>query len=167
VTAPGGGAIYVGGRETNASGHYYTATIAYRAATGHRLWAGRAGGGQPDIAVTPDGQKVIVSASRNKEQDAITSYRASTGQTLWTRLAPGSLELPSGLFISPDGDTMFIGGSRVVAYSVADGTVSWQTGLIPGSSSIGSSLIGLTGGGTRLFETTGSSCCIATAAYQG
>lgn len=162
VAGPGGGTVYVGGRESNASGHVYIATLAYRAATGQRMWRDQLDGGTPDIAVTPDGRKVIVSGSRNRTQDAIAAYNASTGGTEWARLAPGPDTVPSGLVISPRGDTMFIGGNHTVAYSVADGSVLWMT-----SDAHGSSVIGLTGDGTRLFGTRSiSSSGMTTVAYQ-
>ena len=162
VAGPGGGAVYVGGRESDAAGHVDIATLAYRAATGQRMWRDQLRGGAPDIAVTPDGQKVIVDGSRNRTQDAIATYNASTGGTLWTRLAPGPLVLPSGLVINPRGDTMFIGGNRTAAYSVADGTLRWIT-----SGTRGSGVIGLSGDGTRLFGTRwASSPGITTVAYR-
>jgi DNA-binding beta-propeller fold protein YncE len=161
VTGPGGGAVYVGGRASNASGHVFIATLAYRAATGQRMWADQLDGGAPDIAVTPDGQQVVVSGSRNREQDAIASYTASTGATRWTRLAPVP-DIPSGLVISPRGNTVFIGGNRTAAYSAADGRLRWMT-----SSARGSGVIGLSGDGTRLFGTRWtSSGGITTVAYQ-
>lgn len=162
VAGAGGGAVYVGVRESAAaSGRIDIATIAYRAATGKRMWRAELRGGAPDIAVTPDGRKVIVDGPRNAGQIAIASYNASTGATRWTRLAPGQDLAASGLAISPDGDTMFIGGSRTVAYSVADGTVRWMT-----DTAHGSSVIGLGGGGARLFGIRSGRAGIATVAYQ-
>ena len=79
--------------------------------------------------------------------------------------------MQSGLVINPRGDTMFIGGNRTAAYSVADGTVLWTTsydrnfplgGLVPG-------IIGLSADGTRLFATrqkTGPRWGITTVAYK-
>ena len=101
------------------------------------MWRDQLQGGAPDIAVTPNGQKVIVDGSRNRTQDAIATY-------------------------NPRGDMMFIGGNRTAAYSVADGTLRWIT-----SGARGSGVIGLSGDGTRLFGTRwASSPGITTVAYQ-
>jgi glucose dehydrogenase len=58
---PGRGAVFV----TGTSGADY-ATVAYKAATGARLWASRLNGGQtsqPSLAVSPDGTKVFVTGT--------------------------------------------------------------------------------------------------------
>jgi DNA-binding beta-propeller fold protein YncE len=169
VAGPGGGAVYVGGKASNKSGHLDVATFAYRAATGQRMWLDRynalLGGGVPDIAVTPGGRTVIVTVPRHDGRTAyaIAAYNASTGGTRWTRLAPDQNMFPSGLVINPHEDTMFIGGNRTAAYSVADGTGLWITS----GYTHGSGIIGLSGDGTRLFGTRwASSRGITTVAYQ-
>jgi DNA-binding beta-propeller fold protein YncE len=183
VAGPGGGAVYVAGKAANKNGHFDVATFAYRAATGRRMWLDRhyalitAGLlPAPEIAVTPGGQTVIVTVPLHGDRSlpfAIASYNASTGRTRWTRLAPDSSGwwVQSGLVISPRGDTMFIGGNRTAAYSVADGAVQWTTsysrsfplgGLVSG-------IIGLSGDGTRLFGTrqkTGPRWGITIVAYK-
>ena len=183
VAGPGGGAVYVTGKAANKNGHFDVATFAYRAATGTRMWLDRhyalitAGLlPAPAIAVTPGGQTVIVTVPLHGDRSlpfAIASYNASTGRTRWTRLAPDSSGwwVQSGLVISPRGDTMFIGGNRTAAYSVADGAVQWTTsysrsfplgGLVSG-------IIGLSGDGTRLFGTrqkTGPRWGITIVAYK-
>ncbi len=67
VLGPGGSNLYIVGAASNKSGHFDTATFAYRTATGKCLWLdrynSRGGGGQ--IAMTPDGRKVILVATRN------------------------------------------------------------------------------------------------------
>lgn len=161
VAAPGGGAVYVGGRESAPSKHVDMVTLAYRTATGRRMWRDQTLGGVPDIAVTPDGQKVIVDGSRNYTHIAIAAYNASTGATQWSRLAPGANLYPSGLVINPRGDTMFIGGDSTMALSVADGTVRWTT-----SDAWGSGVIGISSSGARLFGTRSTSAGITTFAYQ-
>ena len=163
VAGPGGGAVYVADKAANKNGHFDVATFAYRAATGRRMWLDRhyarigAGGPPaPDIAVTPGGQTVIVTVPHgNGPPYAIAAYNAATGRTRWTRWAPDTYGHPSGLVINPHGDTMFVGGNRTTAYSVADGTVQWTTSYnrnfpvgvpMPG-------IIGLSGDGTRLVAT--------------
>jgi len=167
VAGPGGGAVYIAGKAANKDGHFDVATFAYRAATGRRMWLDRhyalltAGLlPAPQIAVTPGGQTVIVTVPLHGDRSlpfAIASYNASTGGTRWARLAPDSSGwwVQSGLVINAREDTMFIGGNRTAAYSVADGNLLWATsydrnfplgGLVPG-------IIGLSADGTRLFGT--------------
>jgi hypothetical protein len=162
VAGPGGGAVYVAGTAANKNGHFDVATFAYRAATGRRMWLDRhyaritAVAGAPEIAVTPGGQTVIVTVPLNHGTSyAIAAYNASTGGTQWARRAPDTYGRLSGLVINPHGDTMFIGGNRTTAYSVADGTVRWTTSYnrnfpvgvpMPG-------IIGLNADGTRLVAT--------------
>ena len=162
VAGPGGGAVYIAGKAANKNGHYDVATFAYRAATGCRMWLDRhyaritAVAGAPEIAVTPGGQTVILTVPLNHGTSyAIAAYNAGTGGTRWARRAPYSFGRLSGLVINPHGDTMFIGGNRTTAYSVADGTVRWTTSYnrnfpvgvpMPG-------IIGLSGDGTRLVAT--------------
>jgi sugar lactone lactonase YvrE len=167
VAGPAGGVVYVGGVASNKAGHSDVATFAYRAATGEQLWRDRysvlASRGATNIAVTPGGRTVIVTGSRNNGNHAyaMAAYNASTGGTRWTRLAPEYM-FAAGLFIDPLGETMYVGGNRTAAYSVADGTVLWMT-----SYTHGSGIIGLGGDGTRLFGTRWtSSRGIITVAYQ-
>jgi DNA-binding beta-propeller fold protein YncE len=163
VAGPGGGAVYVAGTAANKNGHFDVATFAYRAATGRRMWLDRhyaritPVAGAPEIAVTPGGQTVIVTVPLNHGTSyAIAAYNASTGRTRWTKLAPDSFGRPSGLVINASGDTMFIGGNRTTAYSVADGTVQWTTSYnrnFPLAGVPMPGIIGLSGDGTRLFGT--------------
>ena len=157
VAGPGGGAVYVAGKAANKNGHFDVATFAYSAATGRRMWLDRDYSRNtfpPDIAVTPGGQTVIVTVPLNHGTSyAVTAYNASTGGTRWARPAPDTYVHPSGLLINPSGDTMFIGGNRTTAYSVADGTVRWTTSYNRNFPDFGvlSGIIGLSGDGTRLI----------------
>jgi DNA-binding beta-propeller fold protein YncE len=179
VAAPGGGAVYVAGKAANKNGHFDIATFAYCAATGKRMWLDRhyarstAGLPAPEIAVTPGGQTVIVTVPHgNGPPYAIAAYNASTGGTRWTTLAPVTYGDPSGLAINPHGDTMFIGGNRTTAYSVADGTVLWTTSYnrnFPVGGFL-SGILGLSADGTRLYATRqtkqGITWSIEIVAYQ-
>jgi PQQ-like domain len=166
VAGPGGNAVYVVGSAQNKSGHYDIATFAYGAATGKQLWLdhydARLGGRVPQMAVTPDGQTVIVTGglSGGRLGYALASYNASTGRTQWTMRAP--VVGPSGLVIDPHGNTMFVGGGLTVAHSVAHGTVLWTARYahaLPGP-------IALNGDGTRLFQTGWDDRGITTVAYH-
>jgi len=166
VLGPGGSNLYIVGAASNKSGHFDTATFAYRTATGKCLWLdrynSRGGGGQ--IAMTPDGRKVILVATRNNGRAggyAIASYSASTGATRWTRQAPvaaDELSVPAGLVIDPHGDTVFVassqdpGGYDTAAWSVADGTLLWTISYAP-AKVYHPAAIALSGDGTRLFVT--------------
>jgi outer membrane protein assembly factor BamB len=153
VAGPGGNAVYVVGSASNKSRHYDIATFAYGAATGRQLWLDRynahSRGGL--IAVTPDGQTVILAISLSDGRTghaALLSYRASTGETQWTAKAP--LAGPIGLVIDPHGNTVIIGGNPITAYSVAHGTVLWKASYAQRQYP---TAIALSGDGTRLFET--------------
>jgi DNA-binding beta-propeller fold protein YncE len=156
VAGPGGNIVYVVGRAANKSGHYEIATFAYRAATGKQLWLhsyhAAIGPSMPLIAVTPDGQTVIVTGALSNGRTgyaALASYQAGTGETHWTAKAP-LLAGPTGLVIDPHGNTVIIGGRRIAAYSVAHGTVLWTASYAARQFP---TAIALSGDGTRLFET--------------
>ena len=158
VVAPDGSAVYVGGRESAPNNHVDIATLAYRAATGQRLWREQTLGGVPDIAVTPNGQSVIVDGPQNYTHIEMDAYNATTGATQWSRLGPGT---PSGLIINPSGNTLFIGGNDTTAFSVANGAVLWTSG-----GAWGSRVFGLSSSEARVFGTRTTSAGITTFAYQ-
>jgi DNA-binding beta-propeller fold protein YncE len=170
VAGPGGGAVYVGGRVPAKAGNVDIATFAYRAGTGQLMWLDRRRGGWPAIAVTPDGRTVVVAGPWQPGGYAMAAYNASTGGTRWARLAPEKYMEPAGLVIDPHGDTVFIGGNRIAAYSAAGGTVLWTAGhggLAPGPRQPPySGAIGLSGDGTRLFATWPGSRGSITVAFQ-
>jgi DNA-binding beta-propeller fold protein YncE len=161
VVAPSGSAVYVGGRESAPNKHVDIATLAYSAATGKRLWREQTLGGVPDIAVTPNGQSVIVDGSQNYTHIEMDAYNAATGATQWSRLAPGTNLIPDGLVISPSGSTLYIGGNDTMAFSVANGAVLWTSG-----GAWGSAVFGLSGSEARVFGTRTTSVGITTFAYQ-
>jgi len=141
AVSPDGRTLFVAGV---LKGHFET--IAYRAATGARVWArGYQPAGSscacfpPYIAVSPDGARVYVtgrtlSASGLSEGAATLAYDARTGRQLWVRRY-----LPQtaygGLAVSPDGTTLYELGARrvsagkwrpaVIAYAAATGKRRW------------------------------------------
>lgn len=168
VAGPSGGAVYVVGGDSNKYGHIDLATFAYRAATGQRIWLRHANlhiaGADPQVTVTPGGQTLFATAPRNGGRGpyAIAAYNASTGRTRWSRLAPDPDMFATGLIINPHGDTIFIGGDRTAAYSIANGTLLWIT-----SRALGSGLVGISPDGTRLFGTRSDiTTGITTIAYR-
>jgi PQQ-like domain len=116
-------------------------TVAYRAATGARLWATKAY--QPGrysypvaITVSPDGARVyvtgrVISASAM----ATVAYDADTGRQLWASRSNATAAAASALAVSPDGATVYVTGSgrvsgrqdqfAVTAYAAATGQQRW------------------------------------------
>jgi len=116
------------------------ATVAYRAATGARLWAStyQPGGYLRPAALTvsPDGARVYVTADTiSAGHGGLVAYDARTGRQLWaSRYLPNGREFAvSGLAVSPDGTTVYLAGSlfhlqsefAVVAYAAATGGERW------------------------------------------
>lgn len=110
-------------------------TVAYRAATGARVWARAyqpAGSYPPAITVSPDGARVYVTGSVGRGA-AILAYDARTGRQLWARrYVP---QIHAGLVVSPDGTTLYMLGAgrvpggtwraAVIAYAAATGKRRW------------------------------------------
>jgi DNA-binding beta-propeller fold protein YncE len=116
--APGGGKLYVtGNTDGEGTGSDFT-TIAYDPATGKRSWVQRHSGqakGEDlawDVAVTPDGGKVIVtgqSADDDTGNDYLTiAYDSASGEPVWT-----------GRY---DGAAGAMDNAHAVAVDAADGT---------------------------------------------
>ncbi len=121
------------------------ATVAYSAATGARLWAGRGGA---SVTVSPDGAKVFViggtgSPGQRGPQStgyATVAYNAATGAQLWAKRysSQGKSPGPAGarsVVVSPGGDKVFVTGISAgagsgpdyatVAYNAATGAQLW------------------------------------------
>ena len=130
AVSPDGTTLFVAGV---LKGHFET--VAYRAATGARVWARAyqpASSYPPSIAVSPDGARVYVTGSIG-QGTAILAYDAPTGRQLWARrYLPQS---NSGLVVSPDGTTLYMLGAgpvsggkwraAVIAYAAATGKRRW------------------------------------------
>jgi WD40 repeat protein len=124
------------------------ATVAYRAATGARLWVSRynsPGNGDniaTSVKVSPDGGTVYVTGSSNGTTSgadyATIAYNAATGAQRWVSRydGPGNRDdLAYSLAVSPFGHTVFVtGASRgttsgtdyaTVAYRAATGAKLW------------------------------------------
>ncbi|MFM8237011.1 MAG: hypothetical protein ACKOBG_04535 [Actinomycetota bacterium] len=120
---PGGGRVYVTGRQDLDTG-YEVRTIAYNAATGATAWsrATSTTNGQVNvraIAINPLGNRIFVGAGMgtgNQLRATILGYAASDGSPLWSRsfdptagLAPGT-QTNDGIWaigVSPDGTRVY------------------------------------------------------------
>jgi DNA-binding beta-propeller fold protein YncE len=156
VPSPDGRMVFVTGSSAQRKGPLRNgdyATVAYRAATGARVWARRYDGpGNRDdsaAAVVPstDGRTVFVtgtSAGVHSHEDwATVAYRAATGARLWVKRHDGpvsSEDAAVSLAVSPDGNTVFVTGDSwldnpqnrtapteyvTIAYRAATGARRW------------------------------------------
>jgi hypothetical protein len=126
AVSPSGRTVFVTGtsnRVPKGSANFDYATVAYRAATGARLWVSRyngPGNGHDSVAaVVPstDGRTVFVTGAStgvHSHQDwATVAYRASTGAQLWVKRHDGpvsSEDAAVSLAASPGGNTVFVTG---------------------------------------------------------
>lgn len=88
-------------------------TIAYRGATGARLWARRDGG--LSLAVSPTGNEVAIASDVSFDY-ATFAYKAATGARLWARRydGPGHQDdSPFSVSFGPAGGRVFVTGRSV------------------------------------------------------
>ena len=128
----GGSRVYVTGATQGTTSDHPAeyATVAYRAATGARLWVERyhgpanSGAYAIALAVSPGGSRVyvtgsILAASRSFDY-ATVAYRAATGARLWvTRYSgPGDVDDDaSAVAVSPDGTRVYVTGTSGTYYA--------------------------------------------------
>jgi DNA-binding beta-propeller fold protein YncE len=151
---PAGSTVFVSGGSTSRRTGWDMVTLAYRAADGSRIWAGRYDGPTGSatdfdiaraIGVSPDGSMLFVtgdSTGRMTSTDFTTiAYAAVDGARVWTARYDGPssrLDWVSALGVSPDGSTVFITGTSddrvetsshadyaTVAYEASSGVTSW------------------------------------------
>ena len=181
AVSPGGTRVFVTGTSQGATSHYDSATVAYSAVTGARLWARRYNGpGNGDdhaysVAVSPDGARVFVTGTSEGVGHsafgyATVAYNAVTGAQLWARryLGPGNgFSTAWSVAVSPGGTRVFVTGSSqgagsgqdyaTVAYNAATGAQLWaQRYNGPANGSDYALSVAVSPGGTRVFV-TGSS----------
>ena len=148
AVSPTGGTVFVTGTSFGVTSGLDYATIAYRAATGARLWVSRYNGPGDDldaalsVASSPGGRTVFVtglSAGTTSSLDYATiAYRATTGARLWVSRynGPGnSIDAAQSIAISPAGGTVFVTGQSTgitsgrdyatIAYRATTGAQSW------------------------------------------
>jgi hypothetical protein len=195
AVSPGGNTVFVTGiSEGNRSGFDY-ATVAYRAATGARLWVSRyTGPGKADddaasVAVGPGGRTVFVtggSVGKNTGRDyATVAYSAATGAQRWVKRYNGPGNGEDGAFslvVGPGGGKVFVTGQSTgvtsgedyatVAYSTTTGAQRWVSRYNgPGHGLDGARSVVASPGGGKLFVTglstgTNSAADYATIAYS-
>lgn len=123
--------VYVVGHSLGAGAKYDVTTIAYKAGTGKRLWVQRAPGVasntglSADIAVSPDGSKIVVAAYRDRflQRDAETISYSSGGVLRWTKLYDGyDIDRLTSAGVSPNGGRAYVAGNAsggaILAYKV-------------------------------------------------
>jgi hypothetical protein len=137
--------VYVTGNVSGSKGGFTSydqiGTIACDAASGALLWAGYFDGVNVAwrMGVTPDGERVIVSAANGNGATSV-AYDALTGAQQWTAnwsSIVGNRWSPYAVAASPDNSSVFITGPSyspvtgvysylTVAYDAATGTEKWE-----------------------------------------
>jgi DNA-binding beta-propeller fold protein YncE len=146
AASPNGTTVFVTGDTRPVSlVRYFTATVAFDAATGARLWARvvKVPSVAYTIAASPDGSTVYVLNSANSPNGgsvyATEAYAAANGVIRWTAHyqgpVTGSLTVPQDLAASPDGTRVYVTGNSLaasgqdqfatVAYDAATGALAW------------------------------------------
>ena len=192
AVAPRGGAVYVTGSSSSATGVADFATVGYDASTGARLWASRydgargAGGDAQAVAVDPAGRTVFVTGygpGHGSGTDYVTiAYNAATGSRLWLSRYNGpasSDDYAYAVAVSPDGRTVFVTGSSqggpaatagdyaTVAYDAATGAQLWASRYSgPGSSEDVATSLAVAPDGATVYVTGGSGSDYATVGYD-
>jgi hypothetical protein len=139
AVSPDGARVYLTGtRRTDSSTE--AVTVAFRSATGTRVWARRAAGLLPaGVGVSADGAKVIVGGTGYR----VVAYDAATGATAWAKRYAGSLGRldAADLGVNPERNVAYLTGSTVpvlppspnprtsqyvtVAFDTATGAARW------------------------------------------
>jgi WD40 repeat protein len=132
AVSPDGSTVFVTGRD--GGGNVDSATLAYAARSGGRLWIRRSDRTWGNsLAVTPDGSKVIVTGIYT------VAYAASTGNEIWVRRFAGQATcIFGGETIAVSATRVFVTGTLGVcnelddvlgpqteAYAVSTGTRLW------------------------------------------
>jgi hypothetical protein len=147
TVSPDGNTVYATGASYNANVLVATdrdlVTIAYNATTGQQLWRVRnvdplvhdAG---TDVITSRDGSQVYVVVNIAKDGGEIdwaaVAYRATDGLQLWrttyTGVAPGNVNSPHGVAMSPGGDLVYITGESggTAQFDSDYATVAYATG---------------------------------------
>jgi DNA-binding beta-propeller fold protein YncE len=146
AVSPDGARVFVTGSSESAVGSG-SATVAYDAVTGIRLWVRRYTYGPSAIAVSPDSTRVYVTGGiggsvHNYLDYATVAYDAVTGVVLWVRLYNGpernSSDDAVAVAVSPDNARVYVTGvtdgrwgidlasdTTTIAYVATTGAKAW------------------------------------------
>jgi hypothetical protein len=131
AVSPSGGQVYVTGTSQRLCSSCQIfpadwATVAYDSRNGKPLWnarySGAAGGQNGGLAlvVAPNGRNVYVTGYSERPtmqptqlfDFATASYQANDGAQVWVRrYASGNQDIPTGVAVSPRGDTVYVAGT--------------------------------------------------------
>ena len=123
--------VYVVGHSLGTSGLYDITTLAYGAGSGKRVWTKRSPGPSTnlgltgDIAVTPDGSKIVVASYRTRsgQRDTSTISYAASGDLRWRKSYSGDVnDGLTSVALSPNGGKTFAAG-----YTTADAILAYKT----------------------------------------
>ena len=170
-----GNTVFVAGSSAGTSSGYDYALVAYRAATGARLWVKRYNGPANGddvavaVAVSPGGSTVFVTGySRGTASGydyATVAYRASTGKMLWAKRYNGpASRADTATSLAVSSAAVFVTGSSMgtdhvahyatVAYRATTGTQLWAERYHgPGVGSDYARSVTVNPSGTRVFVT--------------
>jgi WD40 repeat protein len=149
AASPDGSAVVVTGLVAKAaSGYNASATVAYAATSGAKLWskiydpAGSIFGNATDAVVTRDGLVVVTGSNirttaSGSEQNVLTAgYDLTTGNRGWLTRSKGSSEGGIALALSPAENSVYVTGWSLVdvgqvaatwAYATATGEQRWRS----------------------------------------
>jgi outer membrane protein assembly factor BamB len=146
--APDGTTVYVTGESyTGAETGYDAVTVAYDAGDGGELWVSALVGERnyedagSKIAVTPDGEAVVVGGTLGPESDwayGVAAYEAATGSERWRTSyssAGNHSEILGDLVLAPDGSRIYVTGEgyrldsdiTTLAFDAASGAQLWRS----------------------------------------
>jgi hypothetical protein len=191
--SPDGSAVFVTGKSKGSPDFDY-ATVAYKAATGRRMWVARYDGPRSDadeahaIASSPDGARVVVTGmsvgSTTGRDFATVAYDATTGEQQWVGRFTGpkqATDRAKSVAFSDDSSTVFVAGDKAggsahlnyatVAYDAAAGTRLWADVYDGPASSVDSATAVVTAGSlvvvTGFAATASLTFAYTTIAYDG
>jgi hypothetical protein len=178
--SPSGSRVFVAGSsDGSGTGGGDYATLAYNASTGARLWVRRYNGpanGFDEVRalqVSPSGSRLFVTGdsggSTSIDDFATVAYSASTGTQLWVKRynGPGNGDDNAhDVGVSPDGSKVYVTGPSegsttydfaTIAYNASSGAQLWLRRYSgPARGNDGSSALGVSPDGSRVFVTGGS-----------
>jgi hypothetical protein len=170
VVSPDGTRVYVAGTFGGPNFSTDGLTIAYDAATGSHIWSRRyaAGTGFRDVAVSPNGNRVISVGAANfndsKGSDFITvAHNASTGTKQWVRRNDSTVggsdggETATSVAVAPDNQTVFVTGEEAddryatIAYAAGTGATRWRVRQADAGGTLFGTFVEVAPNGSRVF----------------